>query len=262
MISPNDNLDILLDYYRNHPCQSLPNAFWKTAEKIEQDRLIINRDPNGEIIFLAIREKSRLLSCWVSKSSRQLIQNEYLRDIQFALVHDICFDIFKSHKFSEQRPFFRILHPGAIPIHHPPADFHYRNVNPNEGLSDVARFINQCYENIKVNETLVQSWLKHPVYDPNLWIWIIDNQAKKLAALGIAEIDHRVPEASLEWIHVNPRYKRRGLGSALVSELLRRVSPNVRFTTISGEVNNPSNLEKLYRRMGFTGSDVWWLLKE
>lgn len=113
-----------------------------------------------------------------------------------------------------------------------------------------------------MNEKIVKSWLKHPVFDPKLWVWIKESRTDQFAALGIAEIDHRVTEASLEWVQVHPDFHRRGLGRALVAELLRRVSPKVDFTTVSGEVNNPSSPEKLYRRMGFSGLDVWWFLKK
>jgi ribosomal protein S18 acetylase RimI-like enzyme len=78
--------------------------------------------------------------------------------------------------------------------------------------------------------------------------------------LGIAEINRKVPEASLEWIQVLPNYRRLGIGTALVRELCMRVWPEVDFITVSGKVHSDSQPEKLYRCCGFTGSDVWWLL--
>ena len=54
---------------------------------------------------------------------------------------------------------------------------------------------------------------------------------------------------------------RPGLGTALVLELLRRLQDRAEFVTVSGEVNNPSNPQRLYRKCGFAGSDVWWLLR-
>ncbi|MDY6866369.1 MAG: GNAT family N-acetyltransferase [Chloroflexota bacterium] len=67
-------------------------------------------------------------------------------------------------------------------------------------------------------------WFNHPVFEPDLWVWIMDEEEDQPAALGIAELDNRVPEASLEWIQVLPGYRGRGLGKAIVAELLRRVS--------------------------------------
>ena len=54
-----------------------------------------------------------------------------------------------------------------------------------------------------------------------------------------------------------PEYRGRGLGKALVYELLHRVSNMVSFTTVSGLQSNKTNPEKLYRSCGFTGFDIW-----
>ena len=113
---------------------------------------------------------------------------------------------------------------------------------------------------MKVNPTIVREWLAHPVYAPDLWVWIVEAESERKVSLGIAEFDPQVPEASLEWIQVLPEYQNRGLGTAIVAELLQRVEGKVRFTTVSGEVDNPKEPERFYRKCGFTGSDVWWLL--
>ena len=177
-------------------------------------------------------------------------------------MHEDSYSALHDTNFPLKTAFFRIIHQGKPPENVPPESFHYEIVNADKDLAQVASFINQCYENISVNEKIVESWLDHPVYDPNLWVWIKETCTGQFAALGIAEIDGRVPEASLEWIQVHQDFQKRGLGKAVIGELLRRVSPRVDFTTVSGEVNNPSNPEKLYRQMGFEGSDVWWFLKK
>jgi len=69
-----------------------------------------------------------------------------------------------------------------------------------------------------------------------------------------------VPEASLEWVQVHPAYRGKGLGKALVNELSQRALEEVAFLTVSGEVESEFQPEQLYRRCGFTGDDVWWLL--
>lgn len=256
-----EDLSNLLDIYRNNPCQTLPNAFWKTAKEMERLRLSAARDSDGALTFLAIQDDSRLMSYWCRKPEEVIPKHISVKDSSFALVHEDCHEIFKGGSFSQMIPYFRLLYTGGAPNSLCPAGYHYETVNPQEDLPGMALFINQCYENIRVNEKIVQSWLNHPVYDPDLWIWIKESHTKQLAALGIAEIGHSVPEASLEWIQVHPGYQRTGLGRALVGELLRRALPDVRFTTVSGEVNNPSSPEKLYRQAGFTGTDVWWMLR-
>lgn len=60
---------------------------------------------------------------------------------------------------------------------------------------------------------------------------------------------------------VLPTHRGRGLATALVLELLTRVQKRSAFTTVSGRVNNDTSPEQLYRRCGFTGEDVWWVLR-
>ena len=79
--------------------------------------------------------------------------------------------------------------------------------------------------------------------------------------LGIAEVDRMIPEASLDWIQVLPEYRGKGLGECIVLELLDRLRGRVEFTTVSGEVENQSNPEGLYRRCGFGGDGIWWVLR-
>ena len=117
-----------------------------------------------------------------------------------------------------------------------------------------------CYPGWSFSEERILGWKDHPVYDSKGWIWIIDNQSSKPAALGIAEFDKTIPEMSLEWIQVHPEYQAKGLGKNLVLELLNRYTELALFTTASGESNNPTNPEGLYRRCGFEGDDVWWVL--
>ena len=55
---------------------------------------------------------------------------------------------------------------------------------------------------------------------------------------------------------------RYGLGKYVVSELLWRMKERATFVTVSGQCNNPTNPEVLYRKCGFTGSDVWHVLRK
>jgi len=257
-----EEISDLLDIYRIHPCQFLPNAFWKTAKGMAQSRLDVERASDGTVTSFAIWGDSQLLSFWCREPSFYSLDLKKAKRISFALVHEDSLPIFERFHFPSKIPYFRIMHKEIPPNHECPSRYEYQTVSPQTNLVPVASFINQCYENIKVNEKIVNSWLNHPVYDPKLWVWIKDTQNNQFAALGIAELDECIPEASLEWIQVHPKYQKRGLAKALVSELLRRVRTRVEFTTVSGEMNNPSNPEKLYRQLGFCGSDVWWLMKD
>jgi len=83
-----------------------------------------------------------------------------------------------------------------------------------------------------------------------------------VAASGIAELDRDCGEGVLEWIQVSEQHRRRGLGVYLVNELLWRMKDLARFVTVSGRCGNLNNPEGLYRKCGFTGDDVWHILRK
>ena len=106
----------------------------------------------------------------------------------------------------------------------------------------------------------VQDWLHSPKFTADLWIWAVDEATQQPAGLALAELDTQIHEASIEWIQVLPDYQRRGVGRALVHELLRRIGERALFTTVAGVVEDRDNPGAFFRRCGFTGADVWWLL--
>ena len=81
-------------------------------------------------------------------------------------------------------------------------------------------------------------------------------------ATGIAELDREIGEGVLEWIQVSKSHRGCGLGSYIVSQLLWRMKDKARFVTVSGQCYNPTNPEGLYRKCGFTGNDVWHILRK
>ena len=54
----------LLDIYRQFPCQTLPNAFWKTALVLDQDDLVIQNDSALKPEALAVWHEGKLLALW------------------------------------------------------------------------------------------------------------------------------------------------------------------------------------------------------
>lgn len=140
--------------------------------------------------------------------------------------------------------------------------FKYQKVNinsPND-LNEVVSIINKCYTDIKVNLEQVISWTKLKVFNEDLWIFIIDTNTQQPIGLGIAELDKEVREGMLEWIQILPEYRGLRLGKALVTRLLLNISNQVDFVTVSGKVDNKTNPEKLYRRCGFEGKDIWHVI--
>ncbi len=129
-------------------------------------------------------------------------------------------------------------------------------------LSDFAGHINQCYNGINISEAELQNYTIRPVYVPSLWLAVRDNQTSDIVATGIAELDRECAEGVLEWIQVSENYRGCGLGSYIVTELLWRMKEIAQFVTVSGQCNNPTNPEGLYRKCGFTGNDVWHILRK
>lgn len=128
--------------------------------------------------------------------------------------------------------------------------------------AEYAAHINQCYIGASMTEAEIKSYFQHSVYLPELWIAVQEWESKKIVATGIAELDEQVGEGILEWIQVSPAYRGRGLGAYVVTELLTRMAQKAKFATVSGQINNPSKPEKLYRKCGFQGNDVWHILRK
>jgi ribosomal protein S18 acetylase RimI-like enzyme len=254
-----DALKQLLAICREHPCRTLPNAFWKTAEEGDI-HLSMQESSDGSLISLAVWQGTRLMALWAEDDETLPLTPEQVKKVTFALAHANAVTVFGQEEFSRREAFFRLFQQGEPPEFNCPKGFIYQDVRPQEEARAVAGFIRSCYKNIKVDEKTVQGWLAHPVYDSDLWVWIDDAASGEHAALGIGECDVRVPEASLEWVQVLPAYQGKGLGKAVVAELLRRASTGAGFVTVSGRMDNEYRVRELYRRCGFTGSDIWWLL--
>ena len=129
-------------------------------------------------------------------------------------------------------------------------------------LHDFAAHINSCYDGIGITVEELQSYTSHPVYDETLWVAIKDTQSKEIVATGIAELDRESGEGILEWIQVSAQYRKCGLGQYIVSELLWRMRNSAKFATVSGQYHNPTKPEALYRKCGFSGNDIWHILRK
>lgn len=46
----------------------------------------------------------------------------------------------------------------------------------------------------------------------------------------------------------------------IVNTPLSKARDTARFATVSGKTNDPSDPERLYRKCGFAGSDIWHIL--
>ena len=166
-------------------------------------------------------------------------------------------DSFKeSTKYDRIDKYFRLINDlSDLPDHN---DLVKTIIIEND-INDLVNLINLTYheEHIKVTQDDVKKWMKHPVYDHALWVKInIDNH---MIASGIAEFDKEAEEGIIEWVQVHPDFQRKGYGKMIVNELVNRLSENAKFITVSGNSNNQTQPEKLYRSCGFCGDDIWYI---
>ena len=173
------------------------------------------------------------------------------------ILHNDDFCAALLEQFTDE-PYFRLKHD-------------LQNINPavipdefeqcTATLADFADHINRCYGGACVTEDELCNYIARQVYCPELRIAIKDIKTGKIVATGIAELDREIGEGILEWIQVSEEYRGRGLGYYIVLELLQRMKDAAKFATVSGQCNNPWKPEKLYRQCGFTGNDIWHVLK-
>lgn len=254
-----DFRDALISVYRENPCQVLPNALWKALAELESLETSFEIEGN-DVLHLEARGEEELFLYW--DRNRANIPHHALTDLRFALIHQDFVHAIPPAHFATQKRYFRLIHKDEpIPKTQPPAGFGIVNVNVAAETHLVADLIGKCYTDLHPSKESARSWMHHPVFDPDLWLWVIDERKDIPVGLGIAEVDHAISEASLEWIQVLPSYRGRGLGKSIVRELLSRLRGRVEFTTVSGEVDNQTNPEALYRSCGFRGNDIWWVFR-
>lgn len=125
----------------------------------------------------------------------------------------------------------------------------------------LVEMINACYSDLFVTKEQLENCMKTPVYNSDLWILLKDRISGKYIGSGIADLDREVGELSIEWVQVLPEYRNRGFGGIIVNYLLNKIKGTAKFATVSGKVDNPMQPERLYRKCGFKGNDVWHILR-
>lgn len=174
------------------------------------------------------------------------------------VLHQDDFDEIEYRQYIDE-PYFRLIHNlHGLSAPMLPQGYSFCKAT----LGDFAVHINGCYDGIGITETELRCYTARPVYDADLWLAIKDDQTGNIVATGIAERDREIGEGVLEWIQVSKGHRGNGLGSYIVSELLWRMKGTAQFATVSGQCNNTTNPEKLYRKCGFTGNDVWHILRK
>lgn len=174
------------------------------------------------------------------------------------IVHDVDFDESMRKNYVDE-PYFRLKHTlqnltsFALPDH-----FFFCSAS----VAEYARHINDCYENLHITTDELQMYQKRSVYCPDLWLAVKDDRSERIAASGIGELDSEIGEGVLEWIQVSSYCRSLGIGSCVVQELLLRMKNRAKFAAVSGQCNNSTHLEALYRKCGFAGNDIWHILSK
>ena len=151
-------------------------------------------------------------------------------------------------------PYFRMIHYlRDVPDAPLPGGYEMSSA----GAEELAAHIRACYREESVTAGELEAYARRDVFDRDLWIAVREKGTGRIAASGIAELDARIGEGELDWIQVSPDHRRRGLGRAVVCELLRRLSQKAEFATVSGRLDSPDDPGSLYRSCGFERPVIW-----
>lgn len=173
------------------------------------------------------------------------------------IVHHSEFEETLLERYTDKR-FFRLIHHlDDIPDFDSAIDI---VTLPSYSVEQLVDLIDLSYgsSGICVSADQVKGWTGERVYCPELWLGAVWNE--KLIGSIICDFDAEVGEGIIEWLQVLPEYRGRGAAAALTCEALRIMSTFADFATVSGECDNVTNPEAVYRKCGFQGDDVWHIL--
>lgn len=156
--------------------------------------------------------------------------------------------------------YFRLIHRLHSVSRTPMPGYSIRTIRLPQDMGDIVDIINQSYPDIRVTPDQIAGYCHTRVYDKNLWVLVQDTAACQGVGCGVADLDDDMKEGILEWVQVLPSYRQKGIGQRIVNELLYRMQGRASFATVFGRIDNPSRPERLYRKCGFTGNDVWHVL--
>ena len=258
--TPSSFPEALCRVYVDAPCAVLPNALWKTLARLDamETRFTIAA---GQVESILLWAPGELHAYWHRADAPLEQSSECLKTLRFALLHQAHADSVHLQHLSRRTAYFRLKHDlASIPLPNLPVGYRLQEADPPHQAKEVAEMIAACYSDTSVSPESVRTWTAHPTFAPDLWLWVAGPDGLP-AGLGIAELDRSVPEGALEWIQVLPAHRGRGLGTAIVGELLGRLAGRARFVTVSGRVDNATRPERLYRSSGFAGDDMWSVMR-
>ncbi len=174
------------------------------------------------------------------------------------IIHNKNYDESLLKEYTDKQ-FFRLIH-RLIDIPDFSNDNYTYETLSKEKTDELVEMINASYTHtdVFVSADYVNSLTKTKAYFPKLWIGAFDKN--KLVGSIICDLDTEIGEGIIEWLQVLPEYRGRGIAPALVCKALNIMKTNARFCTVSGECDNITNPESVYRKCGFIGNDIWHIL--
>lgn len=120
--------------------------------------------------------------------------------------------------------------------------------------------INQAYydQGISVDQAKIEDWKAFPVYYPEGWLGLF--QGDELLASVICEYDPEIKEGIVDWLQVSYKHQGQGFGKLILLAALQRLKQKADFVTVSGSLDNENYPEAVYRKCGFIGQDIWYIV--
>lgn len=245
--------------YLQNPCQVLPRPLWQMLTELDGCETAIASDQQGVNRLEAWTADSLMLYWRRDNRQPSLLISRRLGYQQTAMIHQDFLDAPTVAGFQHFQSQYRLMHRQQV-VDAPelPAGFRFAGV---VNSTDEAQAMMAHIEQEKLSGMGdVQAWLDSPAFASDLWLWVVDEASDQPAGIAIAELDPQLREAAVRWVQVFPDYQGRGLGRALVQELLHRIGGRALFTTVTGIVEDRDNPGAFFRCCGFSGDDVWWYL--
>jgi len=244
--------------YAETPCAVLPNPLWRTLRHLA-DFTTAYSQREGQVNALEAQNAEGLYIYWTRTDRRSgYLMRRKLDDTRFAIVHQDYLEPDVVAGFVGRQARFRLLHTAEVAPALPDG-LSWADADPAQAEA-IAAFIARCDPTFQPTAETVRTWAGESACAPDLWLWAQDAQGEPVG-LAYAERDAALPEAALEGAYVRPDWRKRGLGRALVGEVVRRAKASgTALVTVAGAVEDRDNPGAFFRRCGFSGRDVWWYL--
>lgn len=246
--------------YKINPCRLFPAALWKNTGYCTQIQMCCDANVLHELVLY---NENDIFTFFNQTRHLPTAVAHKVKHSPLVLLHNDYYSNEINNEFHEKRAYFRLKYSQTQSGLSLDRAYYLEDACLPDDAVEVARFIKLCYGYFMPSVEDVHSWMQRSVFDSRLWIWIKEKDTTIPVGLGVAEIDTILPEVSLEWIQVHPNFRGHGIASFIIQELVARSKAmGIDIITVSGEVDNDTNPEKVYRKNGFTGSDIWWCLRK